>query len=120
MGKMNYQLKWPGAFKVDQQGVIRRSAFMIALVYLSMSTVMSLQLGGHALKHGQGSHHAKQHVSLVCTWMCAASTPLQSMRPPLEQARLAFYGKVAAFVAHAVPVFRLSLYLGFAEKHLSF
>ncbi|VAX28199.1 hypothetical protein MNBD_NITROSPIRAE01-2354 [hydrothermal vent metagenome] len=57
---------------------MRKIALSILMVYMSLSGLMMVRAGGHALVHQQSPDHAAQHASFVCTWMCAASTSTES------------------------------------------
>ena len=63
---------------MKQKALIKRIALLITLVYLFLSSLMMIEAGGHAQKHEHTAHHAAQHASFICTWMCAASTTLNT------------------------------------------
>ncbi len=58
---------------------MKKTALFIVMVYLSLSGLMMVSAGDHAMIHQKSSDHAAQHASFVCTWMCAASTSAQSV-----------------------------------------
>jgi hypothetical protein len=59
---------------------IKQTALILIPVYLFLSGFMMIGMGEHALKHeshahdGRHARHPVQHSSLICSWMCAAST----------------------------------------------
>jgi len=58
---------------------MKKIALSIVMVYLSLSGLMMVQAGEHAMMHQKSQDHAAQHRSFVCTWMCAAGTSAQSV-----------------------------------------
>jgi len=58
---------------------MKTTALSLVLVYLSLSGMMMVQAGDHAMMHQKSADHATQHRSFVCTWMCAAGTSGQSV-----------------------------------------
>jgi hypothetical protein len=66
--------------------LIKSTALLLTLFSLFISGLIMIEAGGHALQHGHTASHAAQHASLICTWMCAASTALQSEDPrPIQR-----------------------------------
>ena len=53
---------------------IKKTALLLALVYLSLTGLIMVGTEKHALNHDDHSDHAAQHASFICTWMCASST----------------------------------------------
>ncbi len=53
---------------------IKKTALLLALVYLSLTGLIMVRMEKHALSHDHESNHAAQHASFICTWMCASST----------------------------------------------
>jgi hypothetical protein len=56
----------------------KKVALALVVVYLFLSGFMVADMGGHAVHHGQTSHHADQHISFICAWMCSASSFIDS------------------------------------------
>ncbi len=67
---------------------MKKTALSVLMIYLSLSGLMMVQAGDHALVHQQSADHAAQHTSFVCTWMCAASTSTQSVALQYEASLL--------------------------------
>jgi hypothetical protein len=71
---------------------IKQTALALTLVYLFLSGYMTTGMQGHAPTHEHGSNHAAQHSSLICDWMCTASSfvhtsdqvPNQTTQPFVE------------------------------------
>ncbi len=74
---------------------IQVTACILTLVYLFLSGFMAVGMEGHAPTHEHGSNHAAQHSSLICDWMCAASSFVQSGSPSLNQRFALSYEKPA-------------------------
>jgi hypothetical protein len=82
---------------LTQKAQIRRTAIFVVLVYLFLSVFITVGMGGHTAQHGHDSHHAAQHASFACAWMCASSSFVhssdhfqnQSVQPYIEN--LAIY-----------------------------
>ena len=53
-------------------------ALGLALICLFWAGYMMIPIGHHLMDHGQPSNHAAQHSSVVCSWMCASSSFVQS------------------------------------------
>jgi hypothetical protein len=70
---------------VQRLKVHRKIALTLVLVYLFLSGFMIASMGGHAMYHGQTSHHAAQHASFICAWMCSAASFVDSKDPTLSQ-----------------------------------
>ena len=64
---------------------IKQRALVLSLVYLLFSGYMMVGDQGHALEHARRARHTVRHPSLICSWMCAASTSLRSANPNLGQ-----------------------------------
>ena len=82
--------------------IVRKTAFLVVLIYLSLSGYMAVGMERHAVRHGRIPHNAAQHAGLICHWMCAAATYLHAAGDMPEQ------GFLFAFAASAVygePVF---------------
>lgn len=56
----------------------KQTALFLTLIYLFLSSLMMARIGRHALEHEHHTHHAAQHASLACDWMCGASTFIQT------------------------------------------
>lgn len=54
--------------------VKQKTALVVLLVYLLLTSLIMVRAERHALKHEHHGSHAAQHASFICTWMCAAST----------------------------------------------
>ncbi len=68
-----------------QKAQIRQTACLVLLVYLFLSGFMMVGAGSHAVTHQNGTHHAAQHASFVCAWMCAASSFVHTADPNPSQ-----------------------------------
>jgi len=77
----------------------QRLALVLALAYFHITLFMSLAVGGHFLNHpghppdpaashaaGHTTDHATQHPASICVLMCAVSTGLPAIDPPLNAA----------------------------------
>jgi hypothetical protein len=64
---------------------IKQTALVLTFVYLFLSGFMAVGMEGHAPTHEHGSNHAAQHSSLICDWMCTASSFVHSGSPSLNQ-----------------------------------
>lgn len=54
---------------------LKRTALFVTLVYFSLTGLTMAGMERHALHHeDHHGNHAAQHASLICNWMCAAST----------------------------------------------
>jgi len=59
---------------MSQKRRFKQTAQLLVLIYLVASAFMTVGIERHALKHGRNPNHAAQHATLMCNWMCAAST----------------------------------------------
>ncbi len=59
---------------MKQNKRIKHTAQVLVLTYLFLSAFMTVGMERHALRHGRNASHAAQHATLMCNWMCAAST----------------------------------------------
>ena len=64
---------------------IKQRALVLSLVYLFLSGYMMVGEQRHAFEHVRHSGHAARHASLICSWMCSASTSVLSANPNLNQ-----------------------------------
>lgn len=64
---------------------IRLTARLIIVVYLFLSVAITTPVPCHTEEHHHSSGHAAQHLSFICTWMCAAATFIHSADPDLCQ-----------------------------------
>jgi hypothetical protein len=65
---------------------IKQRALILSLVYLLLSGFMMVgEQQGHALEHVRRARNTVRHPSLICAWMCAASTSIHSANPNLRQ-----------------------------------
>ncbi|TAK07523.1 MAG: hypothetical protein EPO39_06370 [Candidatus Manganitrophaceae bacterium] len=71
--------------QAKQKTKIKHTAILLSLIYLFLSSLMMIEGGRHAMEHGRGGHHAAQHASVTCAWMCAASTFIDSGDQNLRQ-----------------------------------
>ncbi|MCI0526343.1 MAG: hypothetical protein L0Y56_02675 [Nitrospira sp.] len=76
----------------------KKAALTLILVYLSLSVFMVMGMGSHAMHHGQATHHAAQHASFVCAWMCSASNFVDSADRSLSQTDDPLYERLAVFI----------------------
>lgn len=74
-----------GERMVKQRTKLKRTAILLFLVYLFLSSLMMIEGGRHAMEHGRAAHHAAQHASVTCAWMCTASTFIDSENQNLSQ-----------------------------------
>lgn len=63
---------------------IKQIAILFTLVYLFLTGMIMVRTEGHALSHEEHSNHVKQHSSLICSWMCVASTYVHSPEQTLD------------------------------------
>lgn len=70
---------------------MKRTAFLLLFVHLTLTGYMTIGIGGHLLKHGQATNHAMQHTSFVCAWMCTASSFVHTVVPQLDQIFYPFF-----------------------------
>lgn len=61
-----------------QWSPFKKTLLGLTLIYLLLSVSMTISVEKHLSEHGRHSHHAAQHASLICAWMCAASTFVHS------------------------------------------
>jgi len=59
------------------KATLRRTAIVVALIYLALSTLFINRSVGHAFEHRHHSHTA-QHASPICEWVCTASLSVHS------------------------------------------
>lgn len=59
---------------VNRNKRIKHTAQLLVLIYLFLSAFMTIGMERHALRHGRNPNHAAQHTTLICNWMCTAST----------------------------------------------
>lgn len=72
---------------------MRGLALALTLLYVALVGFMVVAGGGkHTLVHGQDPHHAAQHATWICSWMCAASSMIQAEDPVQDPALLAVPG----------------------------
>jgi len=64
---------------------IRKTALALTLVYLFLSGFMSIGMAAHSAMHQHGTNHAAQHSSLICDWMCTASSFVPTTDQVLDQ-----------------------------------
>lgn len=77
---------------------IKSTALLLTLVYLFLSGFMAVEAEQHALKHEHGADHAAHHSSLICDWMCAASSVVHSADPELTQQFIPSFVRTAVYV----------------------
>lgn len=65
--------------------VKQKTALVVLLVYLLLTSLIMVRAERHALKHEHHGSHAAQHASFICTWMCAASTFVHSADQKVSQ-----------------------------------
>lgn len=83
---------------MKHERAIKKTTVFVIWVLLSLPGMMALETGDHLLKHhGRSHHHAKQHATFTCSWMCGAVTPLQSDAPSLSQALPPLAGDVLRY-----------------------
>jgi hypothetical protein len=70
---------------MNQKKRIKQTAQILVLIYLFLSAFMTVGMERHALKHGRNPNHATQHATLMCNWMCAASTFVHSSDQTLNR-----------------------------------
>lgn len=90
---------------MNRQRPFKRTALLLAFLFLVASVPMTILEEGHAIEHDhQQADHASHHAKLACTWMCAASTFVHSADPAVDQSFSLFYSKptflVAPFLTH--------------------
>ncbi len=82
---------------MNQKTLAQKVALFTTYIYLFLSVFVMFSVAQHILRHDSVSHHAAQHATLICSWMCAASTHvfsahqniLEVSTPSFE--RLVFY-----------------------------
>jgi hypothetical protein len=93
---------------------MKPTAILLSLIYLFLSSLMTIEGGRHVLEHGRATHHAAQHASVTCAWMCAASTFIdsgdqnlrQGTHPPFQNRAVfieRFIGNLTLFSYHIRP-----------------
>lgn len=89
---------------MQRQRVHRFIALGLSLVFFSLAILATPSSVRHALIHA--GHTATQHTTFICTWMCAATTFVQTSHVVLEMSlapRLADLPRPAAGVIQAAP-----------------
>jgi hypothetical protein len=76
---------------------IQQTALALTLVYLFLSGFMAVGTAGHAPTHEHGSNHAAQHSTLICDWMCASSSYVQTSDPVLNQTTQPYVENLAVY-----------------------
>jgi len=71
--------------KIKRSLKAKNIAFPTALVYFFLSLFVMFSSGQHILRHDKGPHHAYQHATFLCAWMCAASTHIFSLQQQLSK-----------------------------------
>src|SRR5437867_9247027 len=74
---------------------IKQAALLLSLVYLFLSSHMMIGEGRHALENVHHASHAARHSSLICAWMCTASTSIHSANPNINQSFNPSFEKLA-------------------------
>ncbi|MFQ5589449.1 MAG: hypothetical protein ACE5F7_11500 [Nitrospiria bacterium] len=65
---------------------IKSTAVFVIWVVFSLPGAMTFETGAHLLKHhARSHHHAKQHATFACRWICGAVTPLHFDAPSFHQ-----------------------------------
>ncbi|MFQ5597745.1 MAG: hypothetical protein ACE5GK_06805 [Nitrospiria bacterium] len=72
-------------------------AFTTTLIYLCMTAYMIFGVEGHALRHGKVSHHAAQHRTILCSWMCAASTHVYAADQKFQKVSIHFIETLVSY-----------------------
>jgi len=76
---------------------IKQTALALTLVYLFLSGFMTAGMQGHAPTHEHGSNHAAQHSSLICDWMCTASSFVHTSDQVLNQTTQPYSENLTAY-----------------------
>jgi len=63
---------------MTQKTQIKRTALVLAMVYLFLSGFMAVGAGKQDVHRMHHAGHAKQHSTLFCHWMCSAATFVHS------------------------------------------
>lgn len=78
-----------------RERIIKQAALLLTLVHLFLLIdFMTMGLEGHALTHRERPDHASQHASLVCNWICTASTFVHSEDQHLNRRFHPFFEKL--------------------------
>ncbi len=87
--------------KIKQAQWAKKIALTTILVYFSLSVFVMFTVGQHALRHGRIGHHSVQHATLLCTWMCAASTHVFTLQQQLPKT-LVHFSELIVFHAERI------------------
>jgi hypothetical protein len=74
---------------------IKRTAVLVAVVHLLLTASMGGASAEHFTRHGQSAHHSGQHSSLICAWMCVASSTVHTSPLVLNDNFLPYHVKTA-------------------------
>jgi len=74
---------------------IKHKALVLSLIYLFLSGYMMVGEERHGLEHLRHAGHAARHASLICSWLCAASTSIHSANPNINQSLNPFFENLA-------------------------
>jgi hypothetical protein len=72
-------------FMILRKTQIKQTAILLTLLYLFLSSHILVGGEWHALEHARRTSHTARHASLICAWMCSASTSVHSANPNLDQ-----------------------------------
>ena len=70
---------------MPQKTQLKQTALLVALVYFALSFAVAVRAADHGQTHSHHANHAAQHASLICVWMCAASSFVHSADPYLTR-----------------------------------
>jgi len=77
---------------------IRQTALLLTLVYLFLSSYMMIGVERHALGHEHHANHSARHASVVCAWMCGASTFVHSTYQVLDQSSRLYFASLPGYI----------------------
>jgi len=83
---------------ITRKSQIKQTALLLTLVYFFLSSYMMIGVERHVLGHEHHAHHAAQHSSFICAWMCSASTFVHSTDQDLDQSSRFSFESLTGFI----------------------